>query len=316
MRSFFIRRVLAIFLPVAVLATLCCGLVYAAVQQDLRMGANDPQLQLAEDAARALDGGAQPGTLVGSSKVDVAASLSPFVVIFDASGTVLATDGVLDGHDPVPPLGVLDAARTDPPNRVTWEPRTGVRVATVTVPWRGGTVMSGRSAPGGRAPGGQRPLPRGGCMAGDDRVSRGRSGRCRVDVADDAGHGAAGAVGGCAWTFASSSGSSSASWSYGASSSSCSGPCGRRAFRSGRSSAPSRTWSGCCAPSSGTLRRPSTYASRSSAARVANQPDRPHPRVRPGPRADGRCRRRRGRAEVRPTTGRGRRDAAALVGHR
>jgi len=145
MRSSLVRRTIAFFLPVAVLATLCCGLVYTAVQQDLRMGANDPQLQLAEDAARALDGGARPGTLVGSSKVDVAASLAPFVVIFGASGTVLATDGVLDGHDPVPPLGVLDAARTDPPNRVTWEPRTGVRVATVTVPWHGGTVMSGRS---------------------------------------------------------------------------------------------------------------------------------------------------------------------------
>jgi hypothetical protein len=144
-RSSVARRAAAFFLPVAVLATLCCGLVYTAVQQDLRMRANDPQLQLAEDAARALDGGAQPSTLVGQAKVDVSASLAPFSVIFDASGNVLATDGRLDGHDPVPPLGVLDAARQNPPNRVTWEPRTGVRVATVTVPWHGGTVMSGRS---------------------------------------------------------------------------------------------------------------------------------------------------------------------------
>jgi hypothetical protein len=145
LRTSVIRRALAFFLPVAVLATLCCGLVYTAVQQDLRMAANDPQLQLAEDAARALDGGARPSTLVGSSKVDVTASLAPFVVVFDTSGNVLATDGQLDGHDPVPPQGVLDAARADPPNRVTWEPRTGMRVATVTVPWHGGTVMSGRS---------------------------------------------------------------------------------------------------------------------------------------------------------------------------
>ena len=145
MRSPLVRRALAFFLPVAVLATLCCGLVYTAVQQDLRMGANDPQLQLAEDAARALDGGAQPSTLVGSTKVDVATSLAPFVVIFDASGNVLATDGQLDGHDPVPPPGVLDAARQNPPNKVTWEPRAGVRIASVTVPWHGGTVLAGRS---------------------------------------------------------------------------------------------------------------------------------------------------------------------------
>lgn len=145
MRSPVVRRAVAFFLPVAVLATLCCGLVYAAVQQDLRMGANEPQLQLAEDAARALDSGAQPATIVGSTKVDVAASLAPFVVIYDAAGNVLATDGQLDGHDPIPPLGVLDAARADPPNRVTWQPRAGVRIASVTVPWHGGTVLAGRS---------------------------------------------------------------------------------------------------------------------------------------------------------------------------
>lgn len=145
MLSIRLRRALAVFLPLAVLATLTCGLVYTAVQQDLRMGANDPQVQLAEDAARALDAGAQPATLVGSTKVDVATSLAPFVVIYDTSGVVLATDGRLDGHDPVPPLGVLDAARADPPNNVTWQPRAGVRIASVTVPWSGGTVLAGRS---------------------------------------------------------------------------------------------------------------------------------------------------------------------------
>ena len=140
-----LRRALAFFLPVAVLATLACGLVYVAVQQDLRSGANDPQRQLAEDAARALDAGAAPATVVGGSKVDVAQSLAPFVAVFDETGHVLATDGQLDAHDPVPPLGVLDAARAHPPNVVTWQPRPGVRVATVTVPWQGGTVLAGRS---------------------------------------------------------------------------------------------------------------------------------------------------------------------------
>ncbi len=145
MRSLVIRRAFAFFLPVGVLATLCCGFVYTAVQQDLRMGANDPQLQLAEDAAHALDAGAPALTLVGSTKIEVAVSLAPFIVIYDPAGHVLATDGQLDGHDPVPPRGVLDAARQDPPNAVTWEPRAGVRIASVTVRWHGGTVLAGRS---------------------------------------------------------------------------------------------------------------------------------------------------------------------------
>ncbi len=77
MRSLVIRRALAFFRPVAVLATLSCGVVYAAVQQDLRMGANSPQLQLAADAARSLDAGAAATSLVGSATVDVAVSLAP-----------------------------------------------------------------------------------------------------------------------------------------------------------------------------------------------------------------------------------------------
>jgi hypothetical protein len=49
-----IRRSFAIFLPLAVLATCLAGLIYAVIQEDLRTGANDPQQQLAEDAAAQL----------------------------------------------------------------------------------------------------------------------------------------------------------------------------------------------------------------------------------------------------------------------
>jgi hypothetical protein len=62
-----------------------------------------------------------------------------------ASGWPLASSGRLDGADPVPPQGVLDHATTDAPNVVTWQPRQGVRIATVTARWARGTVMAGRS---------------------------------------------------------------------------------------------------------------------------------------------------------------------------
>lgn len=145
MRSPFARRAYAFFLPLAVLATLCCGLVYAADQQNLRSGANDPQIQMANDAATALDAGAQPSNLVSVGRIDVALSLAPFLVVFDSSGKVLATDGQLDGHDPIPPAGVLASAANNPPDIVTWQPGSGVRIAAVVVPWQGGTVLAGRS---------------------------------------------------------------------------------------------------------------------------------------------------------------------------
>lgn len=144
--SGFLRRTAAFFLPLAVLATATCGLAYAETQQALRSGANDPQLQLAEDAGARLDAGATPSSIVDTGHaVDLARSLAPFVIVFDAQDQILASNASLDGGQPAPPNGVLEAARPGSPNAVTWQPRDGVRIATVTVAWKGGTVLAGRS---------------------------------------------------------------------------------------------------------------------------------------------------------------------------
>ena len=150
-----IGRAAALFLPAALVLTVACGVTYVSVQQVLRGGANDPQVQLAEDGAAALTAGAGPESLVGAGSavvglagagvVDVATSLAPFVVVYDAAGAPLASNGRLDGTLPVPPVGVLRAAAGSGRNAVTWQPRSGVRIATVTVPWSGGTVLAGRS---------------------------------------------------------------------------------------------------------------------------------------------------------------------------
>ncbi len=139
------RRFLSFFLPAAVVATLACLLIAGAIQQDLRQGANDPQQQFAEDAVSRLNAGTAPSSVVSSSRVDVGTSLAPFVVVYDATGNVLATDGQLDGTAPVPPIGVLDTARRTSRDAVTWQPRAGVRIATVVLAWQGGTVLAGRS---------------------------------------------------------------------------------------------------------------------------------------------------------------------------
>ena len=139
------RRFLAFFLTAATVAAVAGILIYAAVQQDLRQGANDPQEQLAEDAAAALDAGAAPASVVGAARVDLTASLAPFVAVYAVDGTVLATDGVLDGRPPVPPSGVLESARSTGRDAVTWQPDSGVRMALVVLPWHGGTVAAGRS---------------------------------------------------------------------------------------------------------------------------------------------------------------------------
>jgi hypothetical protein len=140
-----IRRAILLFLPLAIVASGLAGLVYLVAQQEGRWLANEPQVQLAEDAAARLDAGGKPGDQVGSATVDIARSLAPFVVVYSPTGTILATDGTVDGQPPDVPAGVLDSARSSGRNAVTWQPRAGVRVATVTVPWSGGSVLAGRS---------------------------------------------------------------------------------------------------------------------------------------------------------------------------
>jgi hypothetical protein len=140
-----LRRAALAWIPLAVLATCLAGVVYVVAQQLVRTGADEPQLQLATADAAALDRGATPASLAAGQPVDARDALAPFVIVTDARGAVLATDATLDGKPPVPPAGILEAARGGAVDRVTWQPANGVRLAQVTQGWRGGAVTVARS---------------------------------------------------------------------------------------------------------------------------------------------------------------------------
>lgn len=80
-----LKSIFKAWLPIAVVIVALCALVYASVQQSLRQGANDPQIQMAEDVA----------TVLPAGKVDLALSLAPFVIIYDSTQKVLASSAVL-----------------------------------------------------------------------------------------------------------------------------------------------------------------------------------------------------------------------------
>ncbi|MFN2195697.1 MAG: hypothetical protein ACK2UW_06195 [Anaerolineales bacterium] len=144
----YLWRVLKSWLPLATAATILCGLIYVSVQQSFRMAANDPQIRMAEDAARGLAAGQNAAELLTAGQVDLQYSLAPFLIIFDAAGRVVAANATLHNQVPVPPKGVLAYARTNGEDRVTWQPEPGVRSATVIVPIDGGVggyVLAGRS---------------------------------------------------------------------------------------------------------------------------------------------------------------------------
>jgi hypothetical protein len=78
-------------------------------------------------------------------KLDVTTSLQPFVIIYDKNYKPLAGTGYLDGKLPSIDKGVLQNTTTDHNNAVTWEPKSGVRIATVTVKVGNYYVLGGQS---------------------------------------------------------------------------------------------------------------------------------------------------------------------------
>jgi len=141
-------RAFLYWLPVALCVTVLSGLVYVAVQQSYRQSANDPQIEIAEDAAILLRDGAKPQDVLGGGKVEMSRSLAPFMIVYDASGHVTASSAQLNGVTPNIPPGVFDSVRTSGEDRLSWQPQEGVRAAAVVTQYGGsnpGFVLAGRS---------------------------------------------------------------------------------------------------------------------------------------------------------------------------
>jgi hypothetical protein len=118
------------------------------VQQMLRRGANQPQLDMAAWYAGKIAAGEAPGNVVPTGYVDLDRSLQPFVIYYDDQGKPAHGTGYLDQQLPTPPAGVFNFVRSHGNENVTWQPRAGVRIASVMqrVGGKGsGFVLAGRS---------------------------------------------------------------------------------------------------------------------------------------------------------------------------
>ncbi len=127
------------------LTTFMAGTAVVISHQVLRLSANDPQTQLAEDAAQRLNSGEDAAHVIPDRKVDMAASLAPFVIVCDNAGRPLASSGSLDGITRTPPPGVFEFVRSHREEVLSWQPRPGVRIASVVVRTSKGFVIAGRN---------------------------------------------------------------------------------------------------------------------------------------------------------------------------
>ncbi|MBU6388866.1 hypothetical protein KGQ72_03275 [Patescibacteria group bacterium] len=166
-----ISRAFALWMPFLVAITGFFLFAVWAVQQNYRQSLNDPQVQMAEDAAASLAANYLPAAVVprtnpqsaGAPSIEMSTSLAPWITVYDASGTPLESSATLDGAPPQLPQGVFDRgtwkrvyaewgiALSVPANetRFSWQPRPGVRQAVVLVQFQAphgtGYVAAGRN---------------------------------------------------------------------------------------------------------------------------------------------------------------------------
>ncbi|GHO46586.1 hypothetical protein [Ktedonospora formicarum] len=143
-----LKTVLKHWLLAALIVTALSGLIYVVAQQGLRQGANDPQIQLAEDTANRLAQGQTAQQVIPTEKVDIAHSLATYLIVYDRDGKAVASSAQLNGKIPTVPSGIIANAHLNGEDRITWQPQPGVRSAIVVVPIQGGNqgfVLAGRS---------------------------------------------------------------------------------------------------------------------------------------------------------------------------
>ncbi|MDN5275216.1 MAG: hypothetical protein JWP06_1117 [Candidatus Saccharibacteria bacterium] len=119
---------------------------YISVQQSLRLGLNDPQVQMAEDIASQLSQGASPVSAIPTGSVDESQSLAPFVTIVNNNIDILASSGKIGDQIPLPPTSAFPDSQKPGNNWFTWQ-HDKVRDAAVIVPYGNhtGYVLVARS---------------------------------------------------------------------------------------------------------------------------------------------------------------------------
>ncbi len=129
------------------IVTLVIGAIATMVTQSIRMAGDDPQVQMARDAARMIGEGSPPLDVIPQGSIDPSVSPASFVVVYDSKGQALASSLQIGGLVPSPSVNVFDQAWNQGEYRLVWQPTEDARVAVVIVPVLGQPVfvLAGRS---------------------------------------------------------------------------------------------------------------------------------------------------------------------------
>lgn len=149
MNKWLARPQVRLWLAIVGVATLVLGASYTMVQQSTRLEADDLPLSTSQVVKQELQNGSSPSDVVPAHKADLRTDTSVFVVVTDDSEHVLASSATLDGQTPLPPQGVFSDAADHGSNHFTWQPTSGVRLATRVTKYgtgsNSGYIITGQS---------------------------------------------------------------------------------------------------------------------------------------------------------------------------
>lgn len=143
MKNPFANPLFRAWLAIAGAATIIIGTAYTMVQQSTRLSADDLPLSAAQTAQQELQSGSNAKDVVPALKTNLRSSTGIFVIITDDTEHITAGSANLDGQTPLPPRGVFDFTQQHGTDHFTWEPATGVRLATRVLPYNGGNNNKG-----------------------------------------------------------------------------------------------------------------------------------------------------------------------------
>lgn len=134
-----------IWLIVMFLITFTSLLVYSAAQQTLRQGANENPAILATETKLKLERGISPKDAVPAEKFDISKSLNTFVMVYDSNNNLVSSSAIIENKEPSYPKGVLNYVSNKGEDRVTWQPKEGLRFATIAIKYNNGYIVAGQS---------------------------------------------------------------------------------------------------------------------------------------------------------------------------
>lgn len=105
---------------------------YVFVQQEGRSGIDIPLIQIMQSVKTDLQTGVKPAVILEAKQIDLSSSQSPLITLYGLDKKVIGSSQFLNGRTLTLPTGVLDISRSKGEARLTWQPTSELRFASIT----------------------------------------------------------------------------------------------------------------------------------------------------------------------------------------